>query len=65
MVKDKIYWGFLDEYNQITVVKYKNDQQIEVAENMPFVRGIFEPCTCIDKIDAYRKFKEKLKEGLN
>jgi hypothetical protein len=63
--KDKIYWGFLDEYNQITVVRYKSDKQIEITENMPFCRGIFEPCTCIDKVDAYRKFKEKLDSEAN
>jgi hypothetical protein len=62
---DKIYWGFLDEYNQITVAVYKNDRQIEITESMPWCRGIFEPVMCVDKVDAYRKFKEKLKEGEN
>lgn len=62
---DKIYWGFLDEYNQITVAEYKSDRQIEITECMPFTVGIFEPFTAIDKVDAYRKCKEKLKEGMN
>ena len=62
---NKIYWAFLDEYNQITVAVYKNDRQIEITESMPWCRGIFEPFTAIDKVDAYRKCKEKLKSEAN
>lgn len=65
MAKTNIYWGFLDHYGQITVVKFKSYEQIDITERMPFVVGIFDPFHAIDKVDAYRKCKEKLKEGMN
>lgn len=64
MAKHKlpIYWGFLDENNQLTVCLYKDDKQIELTENMPFVKGIFDPFHCLNKADAYRKILEFIRK---
>ena len=61
----KIYFAFLDEHNQITIVRYKSQEQIEICEKMPFVRGIFDAFEAEDQFDARRKILAKWHEMQN
>jgi hypothetical protein len=61
-IKGHLYWAFLDENEQITICRYKNDRQIELTEEMPFVKGIFNPFYALNRQDAEQKILEFIRK---
>jgi hypothetical protein len=58
----KWWWAYLDDCGKIHIKKYTGDRIIQNTEQLPFCKGIFDPFTAINKIDAQRKIAKFLSE---
>lgn len=54
LAKGKWWWGYLDDQGVIRVFPYTDDKIIQNTEQLPFVRGIFEPMKADSKQHAQR-----------
>ena len=61
-IKPLRWWGYLDDQGLIHVKLYLNDKVIQNYEQLPNVKGIFDPFTAYDSIEAKQKCYEKYKE---
>lgn len=48
----KWFYGYLDDLGVIRVKPYRGDKEIQNLEQLPFVRGIFEPMKAASKHEA-------------
>ena len=62
LIKPLRWWGFLDDKGHIHVKLYVDDKSIQRYEQLPMVKGIFDPFEAWDSNDARRKCYEKYKE---
>jgi hypothetical protein len=47
-----LFWGYVDDQGKIEVKRYSSDRQIRNYEQMPFVKGIFDPFKARDILQA-------------
>jgi hypothetical protein len=57
-----LFWGYLDDQGKITVKRYTDDRTIRNFEQMPWVKGIFDPFYCKDIWEARLMMEMKYKE---
>jgi hypothetical protein len=62
LIKPLKWWGYLDDQGIIHVKVYVHDKAIQNYEQLPMVRGIFDPFWAYTKQQAeyicYQKYKE-------
>jgi len=58
----KWWYGYLDDLGVIRVKPYRSDKEIQNLEQLPFVRGIFDPMKANSKHDAQMMIAKWLTE---
>ncbi len=62
MIRGLLYWGYLDDQGIIHVKRYTTDRAIRNAEQMPYVKGIFDPFEAFSIEEARQKILIKYQE---
>ncbi len=61
LIKNNLFWGYLDDKGEIIIKSYTNDRVIENTEKLPFCKGIFSPFEANNMFDAKLKCYTQLK----
>jgi hypothetical protein len=64
ILKRERWWGYLNVDGIINVMKYVDDKTIQNYEQLPMVKGIFDPFSAWGYEDAKAKALQKYKEVL-
>ena len=64
-IKGLLFWAYLDDQGKIHVKYYVDDRIIRNYEQMPYVKGIFDPFEAVDMQEARQKVMRRYKEELN
>jgi len=63
-IKGLLFWAYLDDEGRIHVKYYTDDRVIRNYEQMPFVKGIFDPFYAYSMAEARMKVLARYQEEI-
>jgi len=65
IIKGFLFWAYLDDAGTIHVKRYIDDRTIQNYEQLPFVKGIFDPFEAWDMAHARELVEERYRQEIN